>query len=270
LEFSVKICYFTFLPSKGEKMSFTVLYEFHRKEAGFFHGLSLGVSHDAFSWEELGLSRPLPVGSRNGEATVKDADVRAQLSGTSLPRHIPPSPVLIFSQRAQEGNCVGGKGCRGEPDKFPLIVGFPGVEEPESLAEPSADRQGTSSWPLRPQALLRVKEQLAASPEMFSPPAPLISKSGGFESIAKRPSLSGRIGAHFWYNEVLAGGRGTGVEVALGLEADICNFTQLSSSWLRSGELQGVRFPQRRVSLMLKMTSETRIVLAELPGTHVH
>lgn len=37
---------------------------------------------------------------------------------------------------------------------IPLMVGSPGVEETESLAELSADRQWTSSWPLGPWALL--------------------------------------------------------------------------------------------------------------------
>lgn len=107
------------------------------------------------------LSHPLSVQSRHGEATVKDTDV-AQLS--LLPSRIPLFPVLIFSQRAQEGNCWG-QGVQRGARFVPLMVGFPGVEETESLAEASTDRQRTSSCPLGPQALLGVKEHLAASPK---------------------------------------------------------------------------------------------------------
>lgn len=47
---------FRSLPYKGEKkMSSTVLHEFYRKKAAFFHGLSWGVSHIAVSWGGLGL-----------------------------------------------------------------------------------------------------------------------------------------------------------------------------------------------------------------------
>lgn len=104
------------LPYEGEKMSSAVLLEFYREKAAFFHGLSWGMNHITVSWGESGLSHSPTVQSRNGEATVKDTDVAAQLSWTCLPSHIPPFPALIFPQKAQEGNCVGGKGYRGEPD----------------------------------------------------------------------------------------------------------------------------------------------------------
>ena len=97
-------------------MSSTVLYEFCGEKAAIFHGLSWRVSQITASWGELVLSNPLSVRSRNGEATVKDTDVVGQLSWTCLPSRIPLFPALIFSQGAQEGNCAGGKGCRGEPD----------------------------------------------------------------------------------------------------------------------------------------------------------
>lgn len=42
----------------------------------------------------------------------------AQLAWTWLASHIPPFPALIFLQRAQEGNHVGGEGYRGESDEF--------------------------------------------------------------------------------------------------------------------------------------------------------
>lgn len=97
-------------------MSSTVLHGFYRKKSAFFHGLSRGMNPITASWGESGLSHSPTVQSRNGEATVKDTDVVAQLSWSCLRSHIPPFPALIFPQRAQEGNCVGGKGCRGEPD----------------------------------------------------------------------------------------------------------------------------------------------------------
>lgn len=89
---------------------------------------------------------------REWGATVKDIDV-AQLSWTCLAGHIPAFPALVFPQRAQEGNCWG-RGVQRGARLVPLMVGFPGVEETESLAGPSADRQWTSSWPFGPQALL--------------------------------------------------------------------------------------------------------------------
>lgn len=146
---------FHILPYKGEETNSTVLYKFHfLKKAAFFYGLSWRVSHITVSWEELGLSHTLSVRSKNREATVKDTDVVAQMGWTCLPSHISPFPALIFPQRAQEGNCIGGEGCREEPEQFLLQLGSQGWKETESLVEPSADRQWTSSWPLRPQALL--------------------------------------------------------------------------------------------------------------------
>ena len=64
-------------------MNSFVLHEYYRKKAAL--GLSWGVSHIAVSWEELGLSHPLPVGSRHGEATGKDTDMEAQQTGPALP-----------------------------------------------------------------------------------------------------------------------------------------------------------------------------------------
>lgn len=52
-------------------MSSFVLYEFYRKKAGF----AGGMSHITVSWEESGLSHPLPAGVRTGEAIVKDTDM---------------------------------------------------------------------------------------------------------------------------------------------------------------------------------------------------
>lgn len=94
-------------------MNSFVLYEFYRKRAAL--GLSWGVSHITVSWEESGLSHPLPAGSRNGEATVKDTDMEVQLSWSSLLRCSPLSPALIFSQKANEGDGWGNR-CKGESD----------------------------------------------------------------------------------------------------------------------------------------------------------
>lgn len=93
-------------------MNSFVLHEFYRKKAAL--GPSWGVSHIAVSWEESGLSHPLPSGSRHGEATGKDTDMEAQQAGPALPdtslSSQPPS-----SPREHMKGTDGGNGCKGEP-----------------------------------------------------------------------------------------------------------------------------------------------------------
>lgn len=99
-----------------------------------------------------------------------------------------PSPPSSHLPPESTGRKLGwGQGVQRGTRLIPLLVGLPGVEETASLAEPSADRQRTSSWPLGPRALLRVEDAWLllqrSSPACSSPH----SGNRGLESVQGEP-----------------------------------------------------------------------------------
>lgn len=118
------------------------------------------MSHSTVSWDVLGLPSQFKAGM--GRPLLGMQMSWPSRAGPSSPDASLPFQFSSSPRKHRKETVLGARGAEGGARLAPLMVGFPGVEEPESLAETSAARQRTSGWPLGSQALLGVQARLAA------------------------------------------------------------------------------------------------------------